>query len=331
MRILLCSTVCCVWMVLSTNVAVCQIEREHFVSDASQYIGSYQPKSPEHTPEAIAAAAAALIESLDDSQREQLLQPLDTEERREWTNLPARPDADGLRLGLMNDSQVKLACELMASLFSEQGYRKMCNIMLADDQLLRGGRARQGFGTEEFSIVIFGEPSATEPWGFQLDGHHVGVNVSVTGEDMTMSPSFIGTQPEAFNIADNRIRPIGDEIDGAYALAGSLTDDQRRRAILRPERGRILTGPGRDDQVPTPKGIPCESFTVEQKAAVLQLIGRWVNDLPPAQAERRMKQIEAQGPSLIIEYACQDLGGNPLDHLHTMYRDPTNEYGGQLD
>ncbi len=37
-----------------------------------------------------------------------------------------------------------------------------------------------------------------------------------------------------------------------------------------------------------------------------------------------------QGPSLIIEYACQDLGGNPLQHHHTIYRDPTNEYGGQL-
>jgi hypothetical protein len=38
-----------------------------------------------------------------------------------------------------------------------------------------------------------------------------------------------------------------------------------------------------------------------------------------------------QGPSLIIEYACQDLGGNPLAHLHSMYRDPTNEYARQLD
>ena len=37
-----------------------------------------------------------------------------------------------------------------------------------------------------------------------------------------------------------------------------------------------------------------------------------------------------QGPSLIIEYACQDLGGDPLQHIHTMYRNPKNEYGGQL-
>jgi hypothetical protein len=38
-----------------------------------------------------------------------------------------------------------------------------------------------------------------------------------------------------------------------------------------------------------------------------------------------------QGPSLIIEYACQNLGGNPLAHLHSMYRNPKNEYGNQLE
>ena len=46
---------------------------------------------------------------------------------------------------------------------------------------------------------------------------------------------------------------------------------------------------------------------------------------------RPSPNVETPKPSLIIEYACQDLGGNPLDHLHTMYRDPTNEYGRQLD
>ena len=37
-----------------------------------------------------------------------------------------------------------------------------------------------------------------------------------------------------------------------------------------------------------------------------------------------------QGPTIIIEYAGQDLGGDPHNHLHSMYRDPTNEYGARL-
>ena len=34
-----------------------------------------------------------------------------------------------------------------------------------------------------------------------------------------------------------------------------------------------------------------------------------------------------QGPTVVIEYAPQKLGGNPVNHIHTIYRDPTNDYG----
>ena len=57
--------------------------------------------------------------------------------------------------------------------------------MLADDQLFEGGNPRPGFGTENFFVVLFGEPSATEPWGFQLDGHHLGLKLSMHGDERT--------------------------------------------------------------------------------------------------------------------------------------------------
>ena len=34
-----------------------------------------------------------------------------------------------------------------------------------------------------------------------------------------------------------------------------------------------------------------------------------------------------QGPTLVIEYAPQGMGGDPTMHIHTIYRDPTNDYG----
>jgi hypothetical protein len=34
-----------------------------------------------------------------------------------------------------------------------------------------------------------------------------------------------------------------------------------------------------------------------------------------------------QGPRLIIEYSPQPLGGDLSMHVHTIYRDPTNDYG----
>lgn len=346
-------SVICAGLLGACCLVSAQENREDYVSLASHVIGTYQP-TPNHSAEAIADSAQAFIDSLGDHHREQLLQPLDTEQRRDWTNLPARPDADGVKIGRLNEDQVKAACDLMANLFSTQGYRKICHIMLADDQLLNRGRRRPGFGSEEFSIVIFGEPSATQPWGFQLDGHHVGVNVSLNGESMTLSPSFIGTQPEAFKIGiGDEIRPIGEAVDLGYAFVQELSDEQRIHAVLRPKRGQILTGPGHDNETPEMVGLPCKTLTESQRAMLLKLIGQWVNDLPEAQARARMQELEAeleemhfswngetepgsdiswriQGPSLIIEYACQDLGGDPLNHLHTMYRNPQNEYGLQL-
>ena len=341
--------------VIQSQLAVTPVRAAgEFVSEASRIVGTYQPKSRDHTPQAMASAAQAFLESLDDGLRKRAALPLDDQERLEWTNLPARPGAGGIRLGDCNAKQVEALCDLMGTLFSEQGYEKLCNIMLADDQLLKGGRPRSGFGTENFSVVVFGVPSSAGPWAFQLDGHHVGVNIAIQGRRLTMSPSFIGTQPEAYHLADKHIRPLAGEIDGAYKLINSLSDEQRKRAILSPKRGKIKTGPGHDGKVPAAVGISCKEFDQLQKDMLLALVAEWVHNLPPEQANTRLKHLEKeidqmtfswngatehmsdisymiQGPTLIIEYACQNLGGNPLNHLHTMYRDPTNEYGKQID
>lgn len=327
--------------------------RADFVSDASFVVGTYSPTKADHTPAAIVAAAKSFLDALDDGQRKKCLGELKSPRRREWTNLPARKNADGVRMSELSSAQVELACDLLANLFSEQGFNKMRDIMLADDQLLDGGRPRPGFGTDNFSVVIFGQPSESEPWCFQLDGHHVGTNVSMQGDNLTMSPSFIGTQPQAFKIAGTQYRPFRNETDLAHELAMSLTDDQVRQAVLGPSRARIVTGPGNDGLVPKTKGVPCSTFSESQLKTLMSLIGQWVGDLPEAQANKRMKQIKSeidqmkfawngsrnpksdvsyiiQSPSLIIEYACQDIGGKPLNHLHSNYRNPTNEYGGQL-
>lgn len=340
-------------LVPSQGLAQSQPTRADFVSDASFVVGTFSLAKAEHTPRAIVSAANSFLDSLDDAQRNKCVGELKSPKRREWTNLPARKDADGVRLSELNSKQIKLACNLMASIFSEQGFNKMRDIMLGDDQLLKGGRPRQGFGTENFAVVIFGSPSESEPWCFQLDGHHAGTNVSMQGENLTLSPSFIGSQPRAFRIAGKQYQPFKNETELAHELAMSLSDDQVKLAVLGPSRARILTGPGNDGVVPNAKGVPCSTFSNSQKGMLMSLIGQWVGDLPATQATKRMKQIESeigqmkfawngnrdpksdvsytiQSPTLIIEYACQDLGGDPLDHLHSNYRDPTNEYGGQL-
>ncbi|MEL7498812.1 MAG: DUF3500 domain-containing protein [Planctomycetota bacterium] len=328
-------------------------KRSDYVSDASHLVGTYEPTDVKHDAASMTAAAKSFLDSLDKDQRKRAALSLDDRERREWTNLPAPRNAGGVRMGDLNEAQTKLACQLLATLLSDHGYRKMRNIMLADDQLLRGGRARPGFGTENFSLVIFGEPSATEAWAFQLDGHHVGMNLAIKGDSITMAPSFIGTQPHQFSIGDQKFKPFAKETGLAHKLMNSLTDDQIKAAVLSNRRGRIVTGPGNDGKTPPPQGLACDQLDDEQKKLLTRLIAQWVNDLPKEKAKARMKEIKGemeqmrlswngnkaagsdvsyriQSPSLIIEYACQDLGNDPLDHLHSMYRNPKNDYGGQL-
>ena len=329
-------------------------DREAYVSDASFWVANFEPKPNDHAPLDMVEAANALIESLDASQQTQLKFDLKSPERRQWTNLPARrSDTAGLRMGDLNQNQINAACQLLATLMSNHGFQKMREIMLADDQLLNNGRPRDGFGTENYFLCVFGTPHPTKPWAVQLDGHHIGVNLSMNGSQLTISPSFIGTQPQTFQIGNVSIRPLKGEIDTAYELVNSLSDPQRKQAVLKNRRGRIVSGPGNDGKAIALEGLPCDSLNDSQRKLLFDLISQWINDLPKQHAQRRLEQLKneigsmrflwngeleagsdisyrIQSPSLIIEYACQDLGGDPQQHLHTMYRDPKNEYGGQL-
>ena len=323
-----------------------------FASAASKVVGNYAPGSIERKPSAIAKAANAFIGTLDDKQREKLLHKLDSPERVKWTNLPVRPNAGGIRLGELNDEQVQAALSLLAHTLSDQGYEKMRLIMLADDQLLRNGRARPGFGAENFAFVIFGTPSETELWSLQFDGHHVGVNIAFTGDELTIAPSFIGTQPVNYELGGRKVAPMDAEVEQAFKLVNLLSEEQFKEALLGNRRGQIRTGPGKDDFEMKPEGIACSKLDESQLSVVKELVNAWVGNMPKRQAEKRMDEIAQEikdgkmyfswnGPraegsdvsytiqsdSVLIEFAYQNLGGNPLQHLHTQFRNPKNDYG----
>ena len=321
-----------------------------YVSEASHIVGSYSPNVRSHSAASMSEAGRAFLATLDESQRDKALEELTSAERKKWTNLPQRSGNGGIALGKCSEEQVKAFCDLMATLLSKKGYDKMCHVMLADDQLLEGGNPRPGFGTEDFFVVLFGEPSASEPWGFQLDGHHLGLNLSIHGDKITLAPSHTGTQPVKFKIGDKEIRPLAGENDVAFELVGSLSDDQRQSAILSDSKGNLAVGPG-NDRIPKLNGVSCDTFSASQLELLKQLIEQWVGILPPEPAELRMNALEQeisdmkfgwrggtangdaiyysiQSPTLLIEYGAQDRQAN---HIHTIYRDPTNAYGGQLE
>ncbi|HEY6332571.1 MAG TPA: DUF3500 domain-containing protein, partial [Blastocatellia bacterium] len=150
------------------------------------------------------------------------------------------------------------------------------------------------------------------------------------------------------------VRPLGQESDKAFALLQSLDESERKQAILGFRLADLVLGPGQDGKVIEPEGLKASSMNQAQRAMLLDLISQWANIAHESAAAVRMAEIKAdikdtwfawsgpvtvapgsnitayyriQGPHLVIEYAPQTLGGDPALHVHTMYRDPTNDYG----
>ena len=326
----------------------------NYPSLPSKVLSNYTPKPVEAAgPEKMAEQANAFLSSLSKKLRAQAALASDSPEKSKWTNIPPRGPQGGVRFGDLNEKQLQRACDLLATVLSPQGYGKARNIPLADDRLLRNGQRRPGFGAEDYWLAIFGEPSPDKPWALQFDGHHIAINLAFQGKRMSMSPTFIGTQPREFLLAGKTIVPMATEAPTGLALFECLTPSQKKQATIRPRRANLVAAAGRDGFVPDPLGLSCKTLKENQRVILMDLLRSYVGDLPATQAKFRMGELQAevdqmnfawwgpgekggdfsyrlQGPSVIIEYAGQDLGGDPHNHLHSMYRDPTNEYGARL-
>ena len=116
-RFLLFTAVVCSGLLVGRSAS--SQDRSLFVSDASFVVGTYEPAESDYLPATMVAKANVLLESLDEHARGKISFAINSRERREWTNLPAKPNAGGVRLGDMDEGQIKAALDLMASLLSQ--------------------------------------------------------------------------------------------------------------------------------------------------------------------------------------------------------------------
>ena len=221
-----------------------------------------------------------------------------------------------------------------------------------------GGRPPGGgdlFGSDLYFISFLGTPSATQPWMLQFGGHHLALNITIAGSKGVLTPTLTGAQPAMFKLNGRTIRPVGRESDKALALLKSLDETQQKQAVLSYQVADLVLGPGQDGKKITPEGLKALKMNVKQKAMLLDLIAEWSGILTEPYASARLNQMKAdlddtyfawsgattaeagnnitayyriQGPHLVIEYAPQS--DEPGNHVHTMYRDPTNDYGSTL-
>jgi hypothetical protein len=303
-------------------------------------------------------AAEAFLGTLDEKQRATVSFAFDDEKQRaRWSNLPVRnvPRA-GLRMGDLSEPQRAAAMALLRSALSPRGYEKVQQIVEADQTLVKE-RNNSMFGRDNFYISILGKPSETSPWMLQFGGHHLGLNVTIVGEQGILTPSLTAAQPALYESNGKIVRPLGQESDKALALLNALDEGQRKQAILSFRVADLVLGPGKDGQTIQPEGLKASAMNEKQRAMLLDVVSEWVNIADERSAATRMAEVKAglddtwfawsgattaepgknitayfriQGPRLVIEYAPQRLGGDLSMHVHTIYRDPTNDYGRRL-
>jgi Protein of unknown function (DUF3500) len=300
------------------------------------------------------AAANTFLDALDAKQREKALLEFGSPKRAGWSNLPVTMvPRNGVRLGDLTKAQRAAAMDAVAAVLSKEGYQKVVDIMDGDQELTTGKGGGKGpksmFGVDQYYIAFFGKPSPKEPWLLQFGGHHLGLNVTMIGKNFVLTPTHTGAQPTSFVRNGKEVRPLGLENDSAFKLVNSLDEKQQPQAMLKEKVKEMLLGPGKDGKEIQPQGIKGSALTDMQRGVLLELIGAWVNIVEGDAATARMADIKGklddtyfawsgptakgsaayyrvQGPSVVIEYAPQ--GG--INHIHTVIRDPGNDYGQRL-
>ena len=307
----------------------------------------------------IVSAANTFLATLDAQQRQRVLFAFDDQKQRaRWSNFPTSFVArSGVSLKELNTAQRSAALALVAAALSPMGFEKVQHIMEADEvnKIKEGGNPI--FGRDLYYLSFLGAPSEKDPWMLQFGGHHLALNITIAADRGILTPTLTGAQPALYTVDGKTVRPLGKESDKAAALLNALDDAQRKQAILSYRLADLVLGPGQDGKTIQPEGLKASAMNERQRAMLLDLISEWTNIIHESAAAARMAEIKAdineswfawsgpanatpgtnitayyriQGPHLVIEYAPQRLGGDPAMHVHTMYRDPTNDYGRGL-
>jgi len=312
-----------------------------------------QPKAQTDATARIVSAAQDVAHLLDAAGQKKVQFPFESAQRTKWSNLPSpMSQRDGVRLADLTIPQRAAVMKLLTVALSREGYQKALEIMHGDEVLKQssGGRGGPSFGEDQYWLAFVGTPSTTTPWILQFGGHHLAINLTLSGSETSMTPSLPAVQPATYTVEGRTVRPLGDENDKAFALINALDAKQKSQAILPSRVADLVLGPGQDGRTIQPEGIRAAALTPQQQIMLWDIVHEWTGIVTDAYAEPRMTEIKShlndtyfawsgpttngsaayfriQGPTLVIEYAPQQ---GSVEHIHTIYRDPTNDYGARI-
>jgi len=163
------------------------------------------------------------------------------------------------------------------------------------------------YGEWVYWLSVFGQPAADQPWGWQIDGHHLNLNCFVLGEQLVLTPMFMGSEPtvaEAGQYAGTRVFEA-EERQG-LAFARGLDASQRAQAVpysslaeadahTPRERwqgdGRIQSGALMDNLELPYAGIRAAELTISQQQRLLELVEVYVGRIRAGHDRLRMDEV----------------------------------------
>lgn len=252
-------------------------------------------------------AALALLDALDDEQRDRLCFPIDASEWRSWINVHMNFFRHGLMLEDLPPITRELAVALMRATLSARGFQQARDIMRINGFLAELTKRYDEYGEWPYFLSFFGRPSADEPWGWQIDGHHLNINCVIIGDQMVMTPTFMGSEPCSIDEGLlSGVRVFAEAERAGLNMIRSLNAAQAGKAILRPsihpddlpERmqhlfdGRMLGGAFKDNARIDYEGVCGSDLSDAQRRLLVSLVGTYVGWTRDGHAGAKMQQVQ---------------------------------------
>jgi hypothetical protein len=324
--------------------------------------GLFRIESTGVSTKPVRAAADAFLAGLTDEQRAKTIFPVNDDEWRKWDNR-SFPPRQGVGFNEMTGAQRELAFALLRASLSAKGLQKTSDIMKLNGTLAELANDFDEYGRWAYWITVMGTPSDTEPWGWQLDGHHAIINYFVLGDQVVMTPTFMGSEPvRAEAGAFKGTVVMQDEQNKGMRLFNALDKGQQAKAVIRSSKGanENLAQAYRDNLVLDYAGIAASQLNQRQQDLLLDLVAEYVGNMKEGHAKVRMEEVRGhlprthfawigsaapdgvfyyriQSPVILIEFDHQSRVApvrNEIpsrEHIHTVVRTPNgNDYGKDL-
>ncbi|WP_320776402.1 DUF3500 domain-containing protein [Streptomyces sp. CRN 30] len=244
--------------------------------------------------DAVVKAAQAFLDALSAKARRASVFEVDDDEWLAWSNVDGY-EREGARMGDLTEKQRNLGYTLLGAALSAEGLARTRNIMKLNAFLgdYNGG-GKETLTEGHYYFTFMGTPSTSKPWGFQYEGHHVAINYFVLGDQVVMSPTFMGSEPTSATYNGEKITLFKPETKAGLALLRSLTSTQRKKVISADEKGgtNMVAGAGQDNLKLAYQGLAAKEFTSAQRQKLLDLVGVYVGYMDDGHAAVKMKEVE---------------------------------------